>query len=400
MITWLHVAEPAASSPASGGGRGVEQPTTALINRTFVSNLALAEATGSDMQAITVDRFLESLRPTQEQRRIFLIALELPEGALPEGLPRDPCGFPTVPSTGDDPVWLLEHEALAYLVISVPLLQDTSSLWWQVDLDAEFLPLPGERYSPEAERILDSALGVLDEVAAALHRTHLYLWNTVGAHCPVEEAPLPAFLASRGCHAVHREAQYSIEVERGNHAPEAPDIEAKGVSLILYTEDGCPEHALPALCQLSDTAEWDIPAGDIQLEPSPWTPERIRDAERIARVGGHRSISALLIDEDGAGVALSTIAQHRSARPEIAEQNMTVVARNYRGRGLGAVVKKAALAEAARRWPRLRRVGTSVAVENAAMNRINESIGMQKISQASAWLKQAPLRTDGELGRA
>lgn len=392
MMTWFRVAEPAPRDDAAQltERADAEGPSTPVINRTFLRNLALMEATGSDLQASTAERFLESLRPTPEQQSIFLIALDLPAGELPKDLPLDPLGYPTLPSTGEDPAWFHEYDTLAYLRLTLPLQNDTSTLWWLVDLDADLLPLPGHSLGHQAQRVLEECLTTLYRIARTLRREHLSTWLTFGTEITPSEAPVPRFLAAQGHRAVHHEVQYSIAVDRREPLLDRTALSERGLTCLVFTEDGAPDHVVPTLCELHDIAEQDVPSGGIITDPSPWTAERLRSGEAIARSSGLRSITALLLDEHGVGVALSTITQHRSERPEIASQEVTVVRNSHRGRGLGALVKRAAVGAAAERWPRLTLIGTSVADENAAMMRINEKIGMKRISQAYAWLYELP----------
>ena len=92
-----------------------------------------------------------------------------------------------------------------------------------------------------------------------------------------------------------------------------------------------------------------------------------------------------LIDDAGGIVALTELARHEAADPEVCEWTLTVTDRDHRRQGLAQLAKLTALHEVNQAWPQVRRCYCSVAAGDAAMNALYARLGAREISQSSAW---------------
>ena len=137
--------------------------------------------------------------------------------------------------------------------------------------------------------------------------------------------------------------------------------------------------------RLLSLASADAETGDLTVEPIVWTRARLREAQsRLRSRRGHTLLIALTA-EDGSILALTEMARHEDANPEVCEWTLTVTDRPHRRRGLAQLAKLTALHEVAGYWPRVRRCYCSVAAKDAAMNAIYRSLGARELSRSSAW---------------
>jgi hypothetical protein len=121
-----------------------------------------------------------------------------------------------------------------------------------------------------------------------------------------------------------------------------------------------------------------IPVGDLDLEDSEWTPERIRAAEHRARGIGRHVLTALAIAPDGT-VAGSSDVRVNEADPTHGQVGVTLVDPDHRGHRLGLALKVATHDLALASYPGLLSVDTSNAEVNTHMNAVNEALGYRSI---------------------
>ncbi|WP_249012014.1 GNAT family N-acetyltransferase [Conexibacter sp. DBS9H8] len=118
-------------------------------------------------------------------------------------------------------------------------------------------------------------------------------------------------------------------------------------------------------------------------------PDAIRDDERHLARSGRVKINAAALSPTGEVVALSSILT-RPDGPGPAHQQGTVVDEAHRGRGLGAVVKAAALEQLERTRPDIRAVITETAQDNGPMLALNRALGWVPVLSSGDF--QAPTR--------
>ena len=169
--------------------------------------------------------------------------------------------------------------------------------------------------------------------------------------------------------------------------PESPvaALLPAGITARVWQDYDIPEGYLNEVMRLLSLASKDAETGDLTVEPIVWTRARLREAHsRLRSRRGHTLLIALTA-EDGSILALTEMARHEDANPEVCEWTLTVTDRPHRRRGLAQLAKLTALHEVAGYWPRVRRCYCSVAAKDAAMNAIYRSLGARELSRSSAW---------------
>jgi len=119
----------------------------------------------------------------------------------------------------------------------------------------------------------------------------------------------------------------------------------------------------------------DAPHGRSAYRAPVWTVERIRRAESDALAAGDDMRYVVAVHEASGEIAALTGLLLMPPRIDLCWQRDTAVVRDYRGRGLGRVVKAAMMRALVAEHPGLGRIVTSTAADNAAMIRVNEQIG-------------------------
>lgn len=272
-------------------------------------------------------------------------------------------------------------EALGWVKINYPLIDDTSSASLDVVLDAEYQPLPGHSLEPEAITLIDALLHHGESYAATAP------WNRTTFHTAhmhpaggVEHCDYCAVLANHGYHLAHEEIQQALPLAPGSGSH--VDYEVVAIAGTDF-----PTALIPSIVELQHRAALDVPHGGLSIEPEPWNETRLAEqSRRIAKTG--TELFTVLFVADGSAVAMSSLAVPPGSNPDVAEQGLTIVHPNYRGQGLGTAVKQTGLEFLASQRPHIKRVATSNAVDNQAMLAINRALGAQEISRTTLWEKK------------
>lgn len=148
---------------------------------------------------------------------------------------------------------------------------------------------------------------------------------------------------------------------------------ASGYSIARWTGI-TPEERIAQVAVLNETLN-DSPR-DATVEPTAWTPERVRDRmnARIARSVMRRYSLAALHDDTGQMAALTVVTVDPGV-PGWGHQQITAVTRAHRGHRLGLLVKTAMLDWLAEAEPSLTHIQTWNAGSNQHMIAINEALG-------------------------
>lgn len=142
----------------------------------------------------------------------------------------------------------------------------------------------------------------------------------------------------------------------------------------------CPDEHVEDFCRLLSGFNAQVPLGELALEDSPWTPDRLRTWDAWCRAAGRRSFSAAAVAPDGSLAGVSGIRVEEEA-PTHGSVGITLVSPEHRGRRLGLALKTAATDLALTHFPDLVHVTTSNADSNAAMNAVNERLGYQPVER-------------------
>lgn len=126
----------------------------------------------------------------------------------------------------------------------------------------------------------------------------------------------------------------------------------------------------------------DAPTGDLDEKTESWTAERLHAAQRLIldRGGELTTVAAVTGAGEVAAYTELVLPDPGGAR---ALQYDTVVVPAHRGHGLGRAVKLRMVELAARRYPALRQIATTVADENTPMRAVNEALGYRREREAA-----------------
>ncbi|MEU6314538.1 GNAT family N-acetyltransferase [Streptomyces sp. NPDC047014] len=184
------------------------------------------------------------------------------------------------------------------------------------------------------------------------------------------DGPGQAFAESLGFENVLPMAWYTRELPAGA-APEPPPA-TSGYEFLIWR--GPVPAAWAQAAADAHTAMEDAPSGDMDQRIEPWTPERLHIVQQVIVDRGGEITTVAAVTAAGEVAAYTELVLPDPAGPR-ALQYDTVVLPRHRGRGLGRAVKLHMAAEAARRYPALRQIATTVADENTPMRTVNASLG-------------------------
>ncbi|WP_161962407.1 GNAT family N-acetyltransferase [Nocardioides speluncae] len=210
-------------------------------------------------------------------------------------------------------------------------------------------------------------------------RTHVLS----AAHCPPgEESAGAVFAATRGFAKANVDQVKVLDLrECGPHldalAAEQGDLD--GYRIETYGE-AAPEHLIDGVCELLSGFFGEIPLGDLVLEDSLWTPERLRAAEQSARDQGSLDLTAVAVAPDGAVAGMTDLTIPVGEAKAVI--GVTVVAKAHRGHGLGLALKLATHRKLRTAYPDCECVVTGNAAVNTHMNAVNERLGYRVVEDA------------------
>jgi GNAT superfamily N-acetyltransferase len=164
-------------------------------------------------------------------------------------------------------------------------------------------------------------------------------------------------------------------VRRDALAASAPVPE--GYRVITY-DTVCPQEHLASFGRLLGMLMSEVPLGELDLQASEWSPERIREAEQRQVSVGRHLLTAMAIAPDGSVAGVSDLRVDDSD-PAHGQIGITIVDPAHRGRRLGLVLKTATHDLAVATYPSLISVDTSNAEVNTWMNAVNEALGYRTI---------------------
>jgi GNAT superfamily N-acetyltransferase len=147
---------------------------------------------------------------------------------------------------------------------------------------------------------------------------------------------------------------------------------------IITFDTVCPEQHVASFGRLLGMLMSEVPLGELDLEASEWTPERIRAAEQRQVDTGRHVQTAMAIAPDGAVAGVSDVRVDDSD-PLHGQVGITIVDPAHRGRRLGLALKLATHDLVVATYPDLVSVDTSNAEVNTWMNAVNEALGYRTI---------------------
>ena len=167
------------------------------------------------------------------------------------------------------------------------------------------------------------------------------------------------------------------------HVPETAQLMLPdGIKAISFEGFIPPEEYVDSFLEIMAIADVDVPSA-VEHEAAEWTRERLDEAAAHHARTGRTCLNMLLIDDSG--VAAFSFLTIDPRAPQCAQQELTVVHRRARGRGLGMLVKQALWQELSSRFPTVKRVSTFNALTNTGMLTINEKLGMKPVALETSW---------------
>jgi len=235
--------------------------------------------------------------------------------------------------------------------------------------------LPAHRRRGHGSRVLAAM-----ERHAADHGRTLLLAMAVWAaeHGPDGSGSAPVgFATARGYQLAHTGVRLRLELPTDRSRLDAL-LAQRAARREGYTTRAwvgpVPEELLGGWAVLHAALSQDEPHGGLERPAETPDPDVIRDDERILAESGQVKLNAAALSPVGEIVAFSSI-RTRIDSPDAAFQQGTVVHRNHRGRGLGALAKVQAL----RLLERTRSDITAMVTENAQDNgyilALNRAVG-------------------------
>jgi GNAT superfamily N-acetyltransferase len=147
---------------------------------------------------------------------------------------------------------------------------------------------------------------------------------------------------------------------------------------IITFDTVCPDEHLGSFGRLLGMLMDEVPLGELDLEASEWSPERIRGAEQRQVDIGRHVHTAMAIAPDGAVAGVSDV-RIDDDDPVHGQVGITIVDPAHRGHRLGLALKLATHDLAAATYPELVVLDTSNAEVNTWMNAVNEALGYRTI---------------------
>ncbi len=222
---------------------------------------------------------------------------------------------------------------------------------------------------------IGSALLAEAEVVAAGHgRTTM----TGEAYLPPGgTVPAEAFAAAHGFAVASRESIKELSIADYRERRPALTVDTSAHRIITF-DTVCPDEHVESFGRLLGMLLSEIPLGDLDLEDSEWSVERIRDAEQRQVATGRHVHTALAIAPDGEVAGVSDVRVDDTDH-EQAQVGITIVDPAHRGHRLGLALKLATHDLVVSAYPELRTVDTSNADVNTHMNAVNDALGYRTI---------------------
>ncbi|MCY7399478.1 MAG: hypothetical protein LH477_00700 [Nocardioides sp.] len=147
---------------------------------------------------------------------------------------------------------------------------------------------------------------------------------------------------------------------------------------IITFDTVCPDEHVESFGRLLGQFLAEVPLGELDLEDSEWTPDRIRAAERRQVDTGRHVLTAMAIASDGSVAGMSDV-HIDDTDHTYGQVGITIVDPTHRGHRLGLALKVATHDLALATYPTLVSLDTSNADANTHMNAVNDALGYRTI---------------------
>ncbi|MFK4299543.1 GNAT superfamily N-acetyltransferase [Arthrobacter sp. GAS37] len=157
---------------------------------------------------------------------------------------------------------------------------------------------------------------------------------------------------------------------------------------VLAWTNRCPGEYVDHMAGLMGRMSTDTPAGGLEIEAEAWDAARVRQLEDTTLAEGQAALVAAAQHRRTGELVAYTVIYLDPAKPRVAEQDDTLVAKPHRGHGLGMLVKLANLRRLQAEYPAVQRVMTFNAEENEHMLSINVQLGFKPAGYDGEWQKR------------
>ncbi|WP_091452542.1 GNAT family N-acetyltransferase [Micromonospora inyonensis] len=211
---------------------------------------------------------------------------------------------------------------------------------------------------------------------------------------PLPEGPeRPAvgarFAAALGAQPALGEVRRRLVVDRLDHAALGALLadareRATGYRTITWQAE-TPEAYVADVGYLDSRLVLDSPTGDLVIEPDHVDADRVRGIERALAARGRAPYHCGVVHEESGRLVAWTMIIVLPSIPRHADQQITIVDPEHRGRRLGLLAKIENLRYVLAHEPELREIDTWNAADNRHMIAINEQLGFRPVDAWTNW---------------
>ncbi|MFZ2013389.1 MAG: GNAT family N-acetyltransferase [Nocardioides sp.] len=190
-----------------------------------------------------------------------------------------------------------------------------------------------------------------------------------------------AFAEARGYSVANREAMKAVDLAASEPTWAALDDEVaahRGTYRVLTWRDRCPDDLVAGFAAALSRIMSLVPQGDLDLEDTDFTVDRIRALEERRLTVGQATFESAAVAPDGTVAGLTGV-RVSLPDPRVAHVSVTMVLPGHRGHRLGLAVKLAGHRALRAELPECQAVVTSNADVNQHMNAINEALGYRQL---------------------
>jgi GNAT superfamily N-acetyltransferase len=255
--------------------------------------------------------------------------------------------------------------------------------WWLQEntdsVDVELAVVPAYRRRGVGSLLLNAV------VDRARQEGRRLLSGAIMGDALTGRSPGSAFAERQGFVQRHVELHQVIELPlSGERLLELEQrIPGHGYRLVQWREH-TPDEWVEQFADALSVMTQEVPTGELEFEPSRWTPERLREVEARRLKQGRFCHTTVAVAPDGR-LAAYTQMGGAAASPDRLYQWDTLVRPEHRGQRLGMAVKLANLRSLQAGLERPAVLHTWNAPENGPMIAVNEHLGFRPIARRSNW---------------
>lgn len=196
--------------------------------------------------------------------------------------------------------------------------------------------------------------------------------GTIGVSSVRRGSPAQVMLASLGFTSVLEYEWNLLDFEAAD--PASWNVPVPAGFRIVHWRGSAPESLIAEYAAVRNAIH-DMPTDLASYGEPRWTAERVRLDEAEAADRGEERWTVAAVDEASGAIAGNSVIMFMPGRVEICWQLDTAVARGFRGRGLGRVMKASMIRRIRSERPAVRFVSTGNAADNVHMIRVNRELG-------------------------